>query len=312
MRFTLRRATSCDADAIANVHWVSFQLLTFLPMLHTLEENARFIANVILNECEVTVAEDQSRIVAFLARQGEEVRLLYTRPDRIGMGAGTQLIEAAKVSGISALELWCFQANARARRFYEARGFHAIRFTDGADNEERMPDVRYRWERLVGAVNIRSENQDDLDAIHKLVAAAFQRPDEALLIDRVRSEGTSVISLVAVDGDEIVGHILFSRMVAPFRALGLGPVSVNPNRRRAGIGSLLIRTGLDQARQAGWQGVFVYGDPKFYSRFGFDPDLAQGFISRYSGPNLMSLALGRALPAQEGVVEYARSFNSLG
>ena len=147
MRFTLRRATSCDADAIANVHWVSFQLLTFLPMLHTLEENARFIANVILNECEVTVAEDQSRIVAFLARQGEEVRLLYTRPDRIGMGAGTQLIEAAKVSGISALELWCFQANARARRFYEARGFHAIRFTDGADNEERMPVVRYRWER---------------------------------------------------------------------------------------------------------------------------------------------------------------------
>jgi GNAT superfamily N-acetyltransferase len=72
---------------------------------------------------------------------------LYTRPDRIGRGAGTQLIEAAKSSGVAALELWCFQANARARRFYEARGFRAIRFTDGADNEERMPDVRYRWER---------------------------------------------------------------------------------------------------------------------------------------------------------------------
>jgi GNAT superfamily N-acetyltransferase len=147
MRFTLRRATSCDADAIANVHWASFRLLTFLPMLHTLEENRHFIAKLILNECEVTVAEDERGIVAFLARQGEEVRLLYTRPDRIGMGAGTQLIDAGKASGISALELWCFQANARARRFYEARGFHAIRFTDGADNEERMPDVRYRWER---------------------------------------------------------------------------------------------------------------------------------------------------------------------
>jgi GNAT superfamily N-acetyltransferase len=147
MDFTLRRATACDADAITNVHWASFRLLTFLPMLHTIEENRRFIANVILKECEVTVAEDETGIVAFIALKGEEVRLLYTRPDRVGMGAGTQLIEAAKATGIGARELWCFQANERARRFYETRGFRAIRFTDGADNEERMRDVRYRWER---------------------------------------------------------------------------------------------------------------------------------------------------------------------
>jgi putative acetyltransferase len=147
MGFMLRRATAFDADAIANVYCTSFRLLTFLPMLHTAEEYRWFITNVILNECEVTVTEDETGIVAFLALRGEEIRLLDTRPDRIGMGAGTQLIDAAKASGISALELWCFQANARARRFYEARGFHAIRFTNGADNEERMPDVRYRWER---------------------------------------------------------------------------------------------------------------------------------------------------------------------
>jgi hypothetical protein len=63
------------------------------------------------------------------------------------MGAGTQLINAAKASGIGTLELWCFEANERARHFYEARGFLAIRFTDGAHNEERTPDIRYRWER---------------------------------------------------------------------------------------------------------------------------------------------------------------------
>jgi GNAT superfamily N-acetyltransferase len=102
---------------------------------------------MILTECEVTVAGEETRIAAFLALKGGEVRLLYTRPDRIGMGAGTQLIDAAKASGIGALELWCFQANERARRFYEARGFRAIRFTDGAHNEEQMPDIRYRWER---------------------------------------------------------------------------------------------------------------------------------------------------------------------
>ena len=114
MRFTLRRAAASDADEIANVYHTLFRLLTFLPMLHTIEEYQWFISNVTLKECEVTVAEDESGIVAFLARRGEEVRLLYTRPDRIGMGAGTQLIDAAKASGVGALELWCFQANERA------------------------------------------------------------------------------------------------------------------------------------------------------------------------------------------------------
>jgi GNAT superfamily N-acetyltransferase len=147
MRFTLRRATACDTKAVTNVFSASFRLLTFLPILHTVEEDRQYIHNVILNECGVTVAEDESGIVSFLARQGEEVRLLHTRPDRIGMGAGTQLIDAEKASGIGALELWCFEANERARRFYEARGFRAIRFTDGAHNEEQMPDIRYRWER---------------------------------------------------------------------------------------------------------------------------------------------------------------------
>ena len=136
-----------DAEAIAELYRASFGLLTFLPMLHTPAEYRSFIANVILRDCEVIVAEDKSGIVSFLARRGEEVRLLYTRPDRIGRGAGTQLVEAAKTSGVEALELWCFQGNHRARRFYEARGFHAIRFTDGADNEEKTPDIRYRWER---------------------------------------------------------------------------------------------------------------------------------------------------------------------
>jgi GNAT superfamily N-acetyltransferase len=148
--FTLRQATVADADAIAAVYSASFRLLTFLPMLHAVAEYRSFITNVIFRDCEVIVAEDNSGILSFLARQDEEVRLLYTRPDRIGRGAGTQLIEAAKKSGISALELWCFQANARARRFYEARGFRAIRLTDGAANEEKTPDVRYRWELAVG------------------------------------------------------------------------------------------------------------------------------------------------------------------
>jgi putative acetyltransferase len=150
MSFNCRSATAGDADAIADVFSRSFRLLTFLPMLHSVEEERRFIETVILKECDVMVAEDDSGLVSFLARQDEEIRLLHTRPDRIGLGAGTQLVELAKVSGVAGLELWCFQANLRARRFYEARGFRAIRLTDGENNEERMPDTRYRWDRAVG------------------------------------------------------------------------------------------------------------------------------------------------------------------
>jgi len=145
-RFTCRRATAVDADAIAAVLSPSFRLLTFLPILHTVEEDRGFIADVVLKECEVTVAENAGRVASFLAQEGEELRLLYTHPDFIGMGAGSLLLDGAKASA-AALELWCFQANTGARRFYERHGFRAIRFTDGRDNEEKTPDVLYRWQR---------------------------------------------------------------------------------------------------------------------------------------------------------------------
>lgn len=143
----IRAATADDARAIAGVFSPSLRLLTFLPELHTVAEDRRFIAAVILNECEVIVAEHRSSIVSFLALQGEEIRLLHTHPDFIGQGAGALLVDAAKETGSAALELWCFQANAPARRFYERHGFRAVKFTDGRRNEEQMPDVRYRWTR---------------------------------------------------------------------------------------------------------------------------------------------------------------------
>ena len=148
--FRCRRATLDDAGGIAAVFSSSLRLLTFLPVLHTVEEDRQFIENVILKECEVIVAEGDAGIVSFLACNGEEIRLLYSHPDFIGSGAGSLLLDAVKKSSVVTLELWCFQANERARRFYEERGFQAVRFTDGRDNEEKVPDVRYRWERAVG------------------------------------------------------------------------------------------------------------------------------------------------------------------
>ena len=81
----------------------------------------------------MTVAEDETGIVSFFSSlRGEEVPLLYKRPDRIGCGAGTLLVEATKSSCIEALELWCFQANTRARHFYKTRGFRAVRILRAA------------------------------------------------------------------------------------------------------------------------------------------------------------------------------------
>jgi len=88
MPFELRSARLADAEAIANVFSPSLRLLTFLPMLHTVEEDRWFIENKVLKEFDVTVAEDKIGIVSFLARKGQEVRLLYTHPDYIGRPLG--------------------------------------------------------------------------------------------------------------------------------------------------------------------------------------------------------------------------------
>lgn len=160
-------------------------------------------------------------------------------------------------------------------------------------------------------MDIRNEQPADRDAIREVVAAAFPRSGEAALVDRLRADGDSVISLVAVERERIVGHCLLSRMSAPFRALGLGPVTVPPERQGAGIGGVLIRAALDQAAMEGWQGVFVLGDPAYYGRFGFDAARASGFDSPYAGPYLMLLPLGGDLPARQGRIDYAPAFAAL-
>ncbi len=101
-------------------------------------------------------------------------------------------------------------------------------------------------------------------------------------------------------------------MAAPFRALALAPVSVMPERQNAGIGSRLIRAGVERAVADGWQGVFVLGEPEYYRRFGFDPALAAGFASPYAGPYFMALSIGGALPVTEGKLGHAPAFADLG
>lgn len=159
---------------------------------------------------------------------------------------------------------------------------------------------------------IRDESSDDVTAIRALVEAAFGRAAEAELVDQLRADGDSVISLVAIDGSAIVGHVLFSKMAAPFPCLGLAPVSVQPERQRSGIGNALIRVGVERARHRGHHAVFVLGDHAYYRRFGFDVELARGFASAYAGPYLMVLPLQGKLSSAEGNIHYAPAFAALG
>lgn len=162
-------------------------------------------------------------------------------------------------------------------------------------------------------MNIRTEITADRPAVFALYAAAFPTPAEARLVDRLRADGDAMIALVAEDAaGQLVGHVLFSRMQAPFRALALAPVAVADAQRRQGIAAQLIRHGLAEAERAGWQGVFVLGDPAYYQRFGFTADTAAGFASPYAGPYFMALPLGTAtLSVRTGEVRHAEAFAAL-
>lgn len=164
---------------------------------------------------------------------------------------------------------------------------------------------------MTAVATIRPEGADDIAAIEGVVAHAFDRADEARLVTRLRENGDAVVSLVAVAGDAVVGHVLLSPMSAPFRALGLAPLSVVPEHQKQGVGAALMNAALAQARQGGWCAVFVLGDPAYYGRFGFRADRAAGFSSPYAGPYFLVLPLGGELPATRGRVDYAPAFADL-
>lgn len=158
-------------------------------------------------------------------------------------------------------------------------------------------------------MQIRPERDGDQEAIRFLVAAAFGQEDEARLVDQLRADGDAAISLVAERDGEIVGHVLFSPMGAPFRALGLAPVAVAPDFQKQGIGAALIEQGLNLARNAGWEAVFVLGDPNYYTRFGFSVAAAEGFANPYSGPYFMALELKSGALKPPADVSYAPAFS---
>jgi putative acetyltransferase len=160
---------------------------------------------------------------------------------------------------------------------------------------------------------VQAENSSHYAAVHTLHAEAFPSPAEANLVEQLRRDGDAILSLVAIEQTHVIAHVMFSKMSAPFRALGLAPVSVAPDRRRRGVAAALIHEGIAHAKATGWNGIFVLGNPAYYSRFGFRVDTAALFDSAYAGPHFMLLALdGAVIAAHSGRVDYAPAFSALG
>jgi putative acetyltransferase len=166
-------------------------------------------------------------------------------------------------------------------------------------------------------MEIRDESVGDEAAIRRLHLAAFGGDAEARLVDALRERGKAVVSLVAVEAGDIVGHVLFSRVTIDgndsTRALGLAPVGVLPGFQRTGIGSRLIRQGLTRCASAGYDLVVLVGAPAYYTRFGFQAAQPYGLDNEYGVQDeFMVLALREgALQGVRGLVRYAPEFAEL-
>ncbi|HEV2363515.1 MAG TPA: GNAT family N-acetyltransferase [Caulobacteraceae bacterium] len=139
-------AGATDAAEIAEVFLASrADALPYLPKVHGDDETRDWIANQLVPLCQVWVARHAGRIVGFLALHGDCLEQLYLRPGWYRRGIGSALLAQAKQANPDRLRLFTFQANHRARAFYEKHGFAAVDFNDGARNEEKTPDVLYEW-----------------------------------------------------------------------------------------------------------------------------------------------------------------------
>ena len=166
-------------------------------------------------------------------------------------------------------------------------------------------------------MEIRTETGADLAAVGEVNRLAFGREAEARLVDGLRDGGYARLSLVAEEAGRLVGHIMFSEAVirtdgGEVDALALGPVGVIPERQGRGVGSALIREGLDRCVQEGHRIVVLLGHPGYYPRFDFSAERAGNLSSPYSGDAFMALELAPgALSGVVGEFEFAPPFGAV-
>lgn len=165
---------------------------------------------------------------------------------------------------------------------------------------------------------IRAETEADRLAVHALITSAFESSSEAQLVDALRRDARPVVSLVAEDDSEIVGYIMFSPVAlsghSDIKVMGLAPMAVTPERQRQGVGSALVRAGLERCRQLGCGAVVVLGHPEYYPRFGFRPSTRFAVGCEYDVPEEVFMAMELQpgyLRGVSGTIRYHAAFGSV-
>lgn len=166
-------------------------------------------------------------------------------------------------------------------------------------------------------MQVRPELPTDAEAVRAVNQAAFETNTEANLVELLHEQASRLISLVADDSGSIVGHILFSPAVLlghpGVKIMGLAPMAVLPARQRRGIGSTLVRAGLDACTQLGFAAVIVLGHAKYYPRFGFQPASRFALGCEYDVPDDVFMALELEpgiLTGKTGTIRYHPAFVS--
>lgn len=166
--------------------------------------------------------------------------------------------------------------------------------------------------------SIRTETPRDYVSVRTVNEAAFETSAEADLVDRLREQASPLISLVAEEGGSIIGHVLFSPVTISdhptLKLMGLAPMAVMPEHQRQGVGSALVRAGLEECRRLDVGAVVVLGHPGFYPRFGFVAAAQSGITCEYDVPAeafmVMELEPGY-LSGVSGIVKYHSAFAGL-
>jgi len=166
---------------------------------------------------------------------------------------------------------------------------------------------------------VRPEDSEDIEQVHAINLSAFEGGPEAGLVDALRANCADFLSLVAEDKGRVVGHILFTPVVVEGSAekvmgMGLAPMAVLPGRQRSGIGSALVRRGLELLRDDGCPFVIVLGHPAYYPRFGFDRASRLLLRSQWDGvPDeafMVKVFDPDVLPDGGGVARYRDEFDA--
>ncbi|UCE20801.1 MAG: N-acetyltransferase [Candidatus Aminicenantes bacterium] len=168
-------------------------------------------------------------------------------------------------------------------------------------------------------LKIREETENDYPKTRGVNDLAFGQGDEGRLIEKLRQTEKFIpeLSLVAELNDEIIGHILFYPVpirsaTSTFYSLSLAPMAVTPMYQRIGIGSRLVKEGLDVAKKLGHKSVIVVGHPEYYPRFGFKPASQWKIKVSFDVPDEAFLALelvNGELEGKSGTLEFPEEFN---